>query len=67
MVGGHGKGVAALVFRVAGVALYPVESHAVPAVDGVEPEPQVHVLFLLEAGSLPLLQPAFVEGLNHVG
>ena len=67
LVGGHGQGVAALVLGVSCMALEPVEGDTVPAVHGVEPEPQVHVLLLGEPGALPGVEPAFVDGLHHVG
>ena len=67
LVRGHGEGVAALVLRVAGVALEPVEGDAVPAINGIEPKPKVHVLLLRETSALPGFQPAFIYGLDYVG
>ena len=67
MVGRHGQGVAALVLGMPRVALEPVEGHPVAAEDRVEPQPQVHVLLLGEAGALPVLEPALVDGFHDVG
>ena len=50
MVRFYGQVVAALVFRVAGMAFYPVEGYAVALVGGIEAEPQVHILFALDTG-----------------
>ena len=67
MVGGYGKGVAALVFGVAGMPLYPVKRHAVAFEGGIEPEPKVHVFLTLETLPFPSLQPSFVQGFHDIG
>ena len=64
--GFYRKSVAALVLRVAVVALKPVEGNVMRPVQGDEAKPEIQVLDLGKALCLPFLEPAFRDCLNHV-
>ena len=49
------------------MSLYPMECHPVPAEKLREAYPEVRVLDFCEAFSLPVLQPSFIDGLDHIG
>ena len=63
----YGEGVAALVFRVSGMALQPVEADPVLPGDGIVAEPEVHVFLTLEALPFPVFKPALADRLYDVG
>lgn len=56
-----------LVFRMSGMALYPMESHSVTSQKRQQTHPQIRILDLCEALPLPAFKPSFVDGIDHVG
>ena len=66
MIGGDGEPVAALILRMPGMALQPVEGDMVPAPQGEELLPEIRVLDLGESFPLPVEKPALGDGFDHI-
>ena len=66
MISGNGEPVAALILRMPGMALQPVEGDMVPAPQGEELLPEIRVLDLGEPFPFPVEKPALGDGFDHI-
>lgn len=65
--GSDSKGVTSLIFRMARVSLYPMETDPVRPVQREEAHPQVGILGLGETVPLPFEDPAFIDRIHDIG
>ena len=65
--GSYCKSVTSLILRMPGMSLYPMERHPMQLIHSCKPHPQVRILYLGKAFSLPVLKPSFIDGIDHIG
>ena len=65
--GSYGQGITTFVFRMPSMPLDPMKSHPMLLHQRQKTHPQVRVLDLGKTLALPVLQPAFVDGIHDVG